>query len=199
MRMSFSFLPAIVALALVALPMAAFAVDPYPPILCNGLFGCGSPAENVLLNYTLPTAAMVLIQLAAGGAVIAIVLAGVQMVLSYADEGKVSNARKSVIYTLGGLALAFSATSIVSFVATEDYGVGGGIVGVMANAIRIIMILFNVAFALVVILAGMRMVTAGGNEEEFRKGAQVIKWAIVGAVIVNVARAGVQAFIVLNF
>ncbi len=199
MKFILRLLPAFI---LITLPAMAFAVDMYPPIICNGLFGCGRPPENVLMANTLPTVAAILIQLAAGGAVIAVVIGGVQMAVSYGDDGAITNARKAILFALGGLGLALAAAPIVSFVSTEQYYQGGeflfGPGGLMASVIRIIMILFNVAFAIVIILAGLRMITAGGNADEFKKGGNMIKWAIIGGVIVNLARAGIQALLALN-
>ncbi|MSR87296.1 hypothetical protein EXS70_03965 [Candidatus Peribacteria bacterium] len=188
---------------LLAVPASVLAVDMYPPILCTGLFGCGRPPEDVLMQSTLPTAAWVMVQLAAAGAVIAIVIGGVQMTLSYGDEAKVGNARKAILFALGGLGLVLAAAPIVSFVISENYGMGGGDFlfgpgGVMASVIRIILTLFNVAFVIVIILAGLRMIMAMGASDEFKKGGDMIKWAIVGAVVVNLARALVQAFLALN-
>lgn len=184
------------------LPAAAFAVDMYPPLVCNGLLGCGRPPENILLQNTLPTVAMFLIQLAAGGAVIAVVIGGVQMTVSGGDEGTVTNARKAILFALGGLGLAFAAAPIVSFVTTEQYYTGGefffGPGGILATAIRIIMTVFNVGFALVIIIAGSRMIVSSGSPDEFKKGGNMIKWAVIGGVIVNLARTGISAFLALN-
>jgi hypothetical protein len=188
------------ALVLLAVPATTLAVEQYPPIICTGLFGCGGGAENVILQHTFPTAATLLIQIAGGGAVIAIVVAGVQMVASYGDEGKFGNARKGIMFALGGLALVLSAAPIVSFITTEEYGFqgnDGSVLTVMATALRIIMALFNVGLAIIVILAGLRMVLAQGNADEFKKGGTVIKYAIIGAVVVNLARTLVQALLTL--
>ena len=196
-------LKALLTAVLLALPASVLAVDLYPPIICNGLLGCGTlgPGDNVLMQYTLPTVAKILIQLAAGGAVLAVVIGGVQMAVSYGDEGKVTNARKAIMFALGGLALAFAAAPIVSFVSSEYYYQGGDFLfgpgGIMASVIRIIMILFNVAFCIVIILAGLRMIIAGGSADEFKKGGDMIKWAVIGGLIVNLARAGVQALLAL--
>ena len=195
-------LQAFLAFIFLAVPAMAFAVDMYPPIICTGLFGCGRPPENVLMQSTLPTVGAIMIQLAAGGAVIAVVIGGVQMAVSYGDDGAITNARKAILFALGGLGLALAAAPIVSFVSTEQYYMGGDLLfgqgGLMASVIRIIMILFNVAFSIVIILAGLRMITAAGNADEFKKGGNMIKWAIIGGVIVNLARAGIQAFLALN-
>lgn len=189
---------------LLAIPAVAGAVDAYPDIFAPGTFGYNTArwqAENILVTSTLPTVGMVLIQLASGGAVLAIVIAGVQMVTSYGDDGAVTSARKAILYALGGLALAFTAMPIVSFVSTEDFGASfqGGIAGVMAKIISIIMVLFNVVFAFVIILAGLRMITSQGNADEYKKGFNVIKWAIIGGLIVNLSRMLVQSLIVINF
>lgn len=183
---------------LLAAPAIALAVEQYPPIICDGLFGCGAAPSNVILESGLPVAATVLMQLAAGGAVIAIVIAGTQMAISYGDEGKITNARKAILFALGGLGIAFLSMTIVSFVTTEDFGLqlGGTVITVMASVVRIILNLFNVGFAIVIILAGLRMITAQGNADEFKKGGQMIKWAIIGGVIVNLAKVGIQAFLV---
>lgn len=194
----------VLATSLIAVPGIALAVEMYPPIICIGLFGCGLAPSNVVLESTLPTVAGILLQFAAGGAVIAIVIAGTQMTISYGDEGKVSNAQKGILFALGGLALALAAGPIVSFVTTENYGLGDpdflfGPVGLLASALRIILTLFNVGFALVVMLAGLRMVLARGGADEFKKSGDMIKWAVVGAVVVNLARVVVQALLALNF
>lgn len=185
------------------LPTTALAVDQYPTFVCTGFFGCGRPPEDVVMLNALPTAGGILIQVAAAAAVIAIVVAGVQMVVSYADEGKITNARKAILYALGGLGIALSASSIVAFVTTENYGQADadilfGSSGLAASAIRIIMILSNVAFVIVVILAGVRMITAAGNADEFKKAGKMIQWAIIGAVVVNLARVLVHAFLLLQ-
>ncbi len=182
-----------------AIPAAAFAVEQYPPLVCNGFYGCGAPAGNVLLLSTLPTAAVLLMQLAAGGAVVAIVIAGTQMTISYGDDAVITSARKAILFALGGFGLALTSASIVTFVTTENYGfVGGNVVTVMASVVRIILTLFNVGFAIVIILAGLRMITAQGNADEFKKGGAMIKWAIIGGVVVNIAKVGIQAFLALN-
>lgn len=187
--------------SLLLFPAIVAAQDDFVPLICSGLFGCGQGPDDVISQHALPTIGLVLVQMAGGGAIIAIVVAGVQMLTSYGDEGKVTNARKGIMFALGGLALALTATTIVSFISTEDYGLTGGegtLLSVMAAALRIILILFNVALAIVVILAGIRMVNAGGNSDEFKKAGLMIKWAIIGAVVVNIARALVQALLALN-
>ncbi len=197
----FNSLTAFFTAILLAIPGMAWAVDQYPPIICNGLYGCGSPPGDVILQTALPTIGGVLIQIAAGGAVIAIVYAGMQMVIGSSDESKVTNARKAILFALGGLGIALSATSLVSFVATEEYGLTAGATdlgGIMAAAVRILIMFFNLAFGIVIIFAGIRMIASQGAQDEFKKGGNMIKWSVIGAIVVNVSKAIVQALLALN-
>ncbi len=173
-------------------------------VICTGLAGCGQGIENTLYTNILPMLASIGIQLAAGGAVIFIMFAGVQMLLSYGDSSKALQARKGILLALGGLALSITSASIISFVSTENYGqanqtnflFGGG--GLLDSVVRITIFLFNVGFLIMAILGGYSMMLAAGSAEEFKKGGNILKWAIVGAVIVNLAKAIVQAFLQLN-
>ena len=175
-----------------------------PVIICDGLPGCGEAAiENVLFEHTVPTAIGLLINLAAGGSVIFIVVAGAQMLLSAGDEGMLTKARYGVLFALLGLALALASQSLVEFVATEEYGQSneGNFLfgGFLPSVVRIALLLLNATFMLVIMAGGIRMALSSGKQEEFTKGLSMIKWAIVGAVIINVARAGTQALLLLGF
>lgn len=191
-------------LLLLAAPFLALAssqmltAQTLPQVVCGNLPGCGQGIENVLFTGTLPVVVSLMIQLAAGGAVIAIVVAGSELLLTGSEEGA-TTARKAVLYALGGLGLAIAAAPIVSFVSTENYGqvnpqnflFGPG--GLLTSIIRIILVLFNTAFVIVIIFTGFQMVLAGGQSDKFKTASTRIKWAIIGAVLVNLARAIVQA------
>ncbi len=49
-----------------------------------------------------------------------------------------------------------------------------------------------------ILWAGLKMALASGAADEFKKGGQIIRWAIIGAVVVNLARAIVLAFLALD-
>jgi hypothetical protein len=187
------------------LPAAARAQGvPAMQVICTGLAGCPEGPENALFNNVLPIAIQVMIQLAAGGAVIFIIINGAKMLLSYGDDSKAQAARKGVLQALGGLGLALVSATIVSFVTTENYGQNNpqdflfGSGGLLDATVRISVLLFNVGFTVMAILGGYRMMTASGAPDEFKKGGTILKWAVVGAVVVNLARALVLAFLQLR-
>lgn len=193
----------IAAIAALLTPAAAAAQSTFY-VVCTGLAGCPQGAENTLFRNILPAAAEFGIKLAAGGSVVMIVIAGVRLLLSNGDEGKVGAAKKSIYMALGGLALCLTSATIVGYVVSENYGqndpagfvFGSG--GLLASTVRLTLTLFNVAFVLVVMIAGIRMVMAGGDSGEFKKSGEVIKWAIVGAIVVNLARIVVGMFLNLD-
>lgn len=181
------------------LATSVFAQSP-PPVFCSGIPGCGGGPANILFAFTIPESIRMLANIAAGGAIIAIMAAGAQMMLAFGDEGKTTNARWAILYALGGLALAVASQTIVAFVASENYGQlnsGGDLIvyGILPQVVRIILILVNVTFTIVIMIAGIMMVTAMGSQDQYKKGVTMIKWAIIGAIVMNVARALVEALV----
>ena len=185
--------------SIVASSFQAFAAEP-PIVRCKGIPGCDSPPANVLATSVVPAISSLLLEAAAAGAILAIIWGGFLMVFSNGDDAKAGNGRKSITFGLGGLALALSASSLVSFVVTENFGQGGGggdfvFSSFLPAFVRIARALFNVAVAVVVIIAGFRMAISQGKQDAFHKGGTTILWAFIGAIIVNAARAIVEAFV----
>lgn len=178
-----------------------------PSIYCGGLPGCsGSTAQpaNILFTNALPEAIRILANVAAAGSIIFILWAGAQMMLAFGDEGKTTQARSAVIYALGGLILAITSQSIVAFTATEYFGqesAGGDFLfdTVLPQFVRVGLTLVNVLFVIVIMIAGIRMAAARGSSEEYKKALGAIKWAIIGAIVMNVSRALVEAIITIGF
>jgi len=177
-------------------------MNPLDFIPCGGLPSCGAGAGNVLLSFTIPTIVSFLLQLAASLALVYVIYSGIQMLFSQGDESKIDKARNGILYALLGLGGAIFSGVAVTLVVSQVFVGGGsdilfGPTGLIANGIGIVMQVFNVTFAIVAVLGGMRMVTARGRSDEFNKGIMTIVYAIAGAVVVNLARAIVQAFLLL--
>lgn len=170
-----------------------------PVVLCDGLPGCGSDPANVFQESILPAVLDLLFKIVGAAALLGIIWGGVLMLASQGDDGKVGNGRKSVLYSLGGLALALSANALVSFFVTEDWGnlAGGDLLfeGLFPAAIRIILTLFNIGVIIVIIFAGFRMAMSRGKQDDFRRGSMAIMWAAIGAIVVNASKAIIQAFL----
>ena len=98
---------------LALLPDTAFAIAP-PPV--PGMVG--GPA-NVIATQVIPAIVDMLLRIATGVSLIFLVIAGFNMMFSFGDESKTTEARWGVIYALAGLGVAIMARMIVGVVVTE--------------------------------------------------------------------------------
>ena len=156
--------------------------------------GCRGGPENIFAT-TLPNLAIILLQIVTGFAVLIIVWAGFQMVLNLGDEGRVGKQKTNIFYALAGLFVAISSQMIVSIVATHPWNAGGGpnlVINVIAAAVGGLLTIFNGVFVIAIVYYGMRMLMASGDSGAFNNARTGITWAIVGAIVVNLANALVQ-------
>lgn len=156
--------------------------------------GCGEGPTNIFAS-TLPNLAVLMLQIATGLAVFFIVWAGFNMVLNLGDEGKVSKQKQGIFYALAGLFTAIVSQLGVSFVVTHNWGQGttGNLpITVLAAAVSSLLIVFNGVFVLAIVYYGIRMLAAAGDSGAFGSARTGITWAIIGAIIVNLANALVQ-------
>ncbi len=156
--------------------------------------GCGQGPANIFMS-TLPNLAFMMLEVATGLSVLFIVWAGLQMVLNLGDEGKVGTQKTAIFYSLAGLFTAIGSQLLVSFVATQDWGQNTGgnlVINLIAAAVSTLLTVFNGLFIIAIIYYGMRMLMASGDSGAFNSARTGITWAIVGAVIVNLANALVQ-------
>lgn len=177
----------------VLLPLAAHAQNP-----CIFIPG-GCPPQNVFQTHMIPAAAAILLRVAGGLSVIFIVWACIQMVTAYGDTGKIATARYSILYSLIGMLLAILSQLIVAFVVTEPsfrvIGTANTDIAIMASILRLMIRAFNVILGIMVVLAGIKMVIAGGALDEYNKGKTILTWSLIAAVAVNVAHALVNAVV----
>lgn len=185
----------LIGLVLLTLPeLSAAQADP-----CMYVPG-GCPADNILLTNFIPTLAALLLRLAGGFTVIFIIWASLQMVLAEGDEGKLKTARYSILYALLGITVVILSQMAVSFVVTEGSVVSqiGPIdfdIALMATAVRIMVQVFNIVMAVMIFLAGVRMLAARGKMDEFDTARRMVIWTILAALIANAAHFAVQAVV----
>ncbi|MFA6417381.1 MAG: hypothetical protein WCW61_04290 [Patescibacteria group bacterium] len=67
-------------------------------------------------------------------------------------------------------------------------GLGDMSIGqVVSQIIRVVLGLLSIVFLILIIMAGFKWMTAGGNEEQIKKSTATIKAAVIGLVIVLAA------------
>lgn len=183
-------------------PVFAQAGDPcaFVPGGCSG--------QNVLYNIINPLATL-LISIAAGAAVLGVIVGGAMMVLNFGDESKVEKGRQAVYYSLGGFVIVLAAQAIT----TIGYDLAGGaewstmnfgpwsnpVVELMRWIVGAMLTLFNVVFVIVIMAAGYRLILARGQSEEYGRARTMVIWAIVGAIVINASYALVNVIINIGF
>lgn len=174
--------------SLVVLPDVALALAP-PPV--PGM--AGGPA-NVVAGQVIPVIVDMLLRVATGISLIFLVIAGFNMMFSWGDEGKTTEARWGVLYALAGLGVSIMARMIVGVVVTEGTLVSvTDEVSLMRAILTMLVTIFNGLFIIIIVFGGFRAVWARGKPEEFNRARFMIAWAIGGAIVVNAAHAGIRA------
>lgn len=172
-----------------------------PSRLCEGIGAAGAginnacDPKNVVTEQVLPETAALLLRIVSGLSVLFIVWGGILMLISMGDDTKTAQAKWAIIYALMGLFGAILSQAFVGTVA-KPLTIGAGETveaSVIKTAVGFLVNAVNVIFLSMIIFAGIRMLLGQGQPEEFSRAKKVIAWAIVGAMIVNVARTLVRA------
>lgn len=135
-----------------------------------------------------------LLALAGFIAVISIMLAGAQLILSEGNSEKATNARNRLINSLVGLGIAFSATAAVRLVGNiihtkNSGGLPHGVAstGNLQSILNAIFAVLGAAAFLFIILAGLRFITAGDNSTKTSEARKQIIFAAAGLVLIALA------------
>lgn len=156
--------------------------------------GCGNGPANIFQN-SLPNLAVFMLQLATGLAVAFIVWAGFNLVLNLGDESRVGKQKTGIFYALAGLFTAIASQLVVSFIVTQDWGqnAGGNLpINVLAAGVGSMLLVLNGVFVLAIVYYGIRMLAAAGDSGAFNSARTGVTWAVIGAILVNLANALVQ-------
>jgi len=131
-------------------------------------------------------------------AVLWIVVAGIRMIFSGGDEGTITEQKKAILYGVIGLVSILVISPIINALygapgeirntLTADEGFSDQVLGIvtfMKALIGSIAILF-------IILSGVRMIFAAGQEDEIKKQRQSILWVGVGLIIIAINEVVVE-------
>ena len=184
-------------------PLLAYANDVSPcAALPNPEDFCSKTEGEMIIENGLNQVGTLFAGIAAGAAVLFGVIGGMQLLLSFGDESKITKGRNSMILSLAGFSLVLGAQVIVASTVTKAQGIiesKNPFVEVMEIAVNVMVSTLNAIFVLVMILTGIRMVIAHGNAEDFGKGRKAFIFAFVGAFFVNLAKAFVQGILNSGF
>jgi uncharacterized BrkB/YihY/UPF0761 family membrane protein len=186
MRFKPASLGLIPALLLLAVPVAS--AQNGLALLCSAM-----PDPNDCLNagnelvFVIRDIGFLLLEVAAAVAMFFIVWGGMLIVTSAGDESKAATGRFSVIYAMIGLVVALSAQMFLLVLTPL-----GSVTTVAQAAEEVINIprnLLNLVFSVMIVWTAFRLVLARGKSDEVETGRRMLFYAIVGAVVVNLATA----------
>lgn len=159
----------------------------------------GCPPQNVLVDQAIPAAGELMLRIAGAGGVMMIVVAGYLMLFSGGDESKFGKGKTALGMTMAGLLLVVASQSIVQLTLTEPaiQGLQGtpDELAFFSRAIDILVLLFDIFFLIMVVYSGIIIAYGMGKEETYKKGKDLMVHAIVGAIVVNLAKVLADAAI----
>ena len=197
--------------AALAIPSALIAAAPPTMyIYCGNLPGCPSgwveriSASLILLLNRLPVYVTAL-------ATLFIMIGGVYMIINAGDTEKVTRGKNTIIWAVIGIFVTEFAANFIYYSPSGAplFGVTQGFIPLEVNTrnpstdlvtsvvqtlIGSILDLIYIVILGYAIFSGMRMVLTFGKEDEFNKAKEGMFWAAVGAIIINLAAAIVNAF-----
>lgn len=168
------------------------------------LFDFVNNIAGVLGNTNLPhvelTAANIqkiaqfMFKLAAGLALVYILIGAVKLGSSGGDSQKVAEGKKTISYAVVGLIIAVSAYIIIAFVqkkAAEVAGsgdpfFGGG--GIITGLVDTISWVVGVVSVIMVVAGGLKFVTSGGNQQSVQSAKSTVIYALIGLVVAILAK-----------
>jgi hypothetical protein len=172
-------------------------------IYCGNLPGCPSGFQESLTGVVFLLLSHFYVY-AYALAILFVIIGGMYILFSAGDTERMTKGKNTIIWALVGVFLAQNAEIIVKqFIAPEASdavinSAGSDIIqGSILTAIGTLTDLFYIGLVGVAIYCGMRMVTSMGKQEEFNKFRDGLFWAMVGAIIVNLAAQIVPAFVTL--
>ncbi len=137
-----------------------------------------------------------------GIAVLWIVIAGVQLVFSQGDEAVITKQKTAILYGVIGLVAILLISSLIQFIygtpgeirtsLVEDEGFSRevlGLVSFMKALIGTVAILF-------IVISGIRMLFAQGEEDQIKKQKQSLLWVGSGLILIAINEVIVENFFI---
>lgn len=185
--------------ALILFAPAVSAAGPSIWVYCGNLPGCTSGTPEFLSSvFALLIAALPMYVYIA--ATIFVMVGGARMVLSAGRDDWVTKGKSTITWAIGAVAVTVFSVQIVSMVQSVAINrVTGGdfILSVANTTASLIFDLLYITLLCISLFCGMWMVLSLGKEENFNRAKQGLIWAAVGAIVINLAEAIVNAFATL--
>jgi len=139
-----------------------------------------------------------IMSIATAVAILFIMISGFRLITAEGNDDVIKTQKKNLMWAVIGLGIVFIAGNVVPDIVRALRSGDAGQIGVLAGdlitnyAINTLYYIAAAVATLFIILSGFRMVTAGGNEEELKKQKSYLLWAVIGLVMVLLAKTGIN-------
>lgn len=115
-----------VSLATTTATAAAFLSTPVHAQLSEGIGATEGAADTGAtdINSVVQNVINILLFIVGAGAVIMLIVGGIQYITSTGDQQRVSNAKNTIIYAIVGVVVALLAYALVNYVISDVFGAG---------------------------------------------------------------------------
>lgn len=150
----------------------------------------GDIAPGSLGNWTISLSSILnQVYLIAGIiAVIMIIYAGIQYILSAGDAGKAKTSRQNITYSLIGIVVIILAYAITNFV-TTNVAAPTDVASLAANITNIAFFAIGILAVIMIIISGLRYITSAGDAGKAKSSRQMLTNSLIGIVIAVLAYA----------
>lgn len=131
-----------------------------------------------------------LFDVAVYGFLLAILIAGTQILFSDGQEEKSAAGKRNITYAIIGLLIVFFGHLAINYIRSTVGDVSAvGLSSLVATIFEVVLAISGVGFLLILLFAGVRYLTAGGSDETVGRAKSQITSAIVGIAMVALAFA----------
>ncbi len=167
-----------------------------PVIYCSNLPGCGGGFKEYLTSI-LAYFIVKLPKYVYALGVLFVMIGGGYMVLAAGRDDMVTKGKTTITWAVIAVAVTQFTSSLLGFVFQETVSRVAGediVLSVTNTLMTTIFDVLYIAILGVAIFSGMRLVLAMGKDDEMQKARDGLFWCAVGAIIINLAQAIVNAF-----
>jgi type IV secretory pathway VirB2 component (pilin) len=121
-------------------------------------------------------------------AVIFIIIGGIMYMFAGANKDMAEKGKHTLTYAIAGLAIVIAAPTFLREIKTilggDTSGIGGlSLIEIAGNVLRLLLSIVGMLAIIMMVIGGIWMFSATGNEKQFETGKSVVTYAIIGLAI----------------
>lgn len=180
-------------------PVASAQIAPLQGAQCTALGINCQPGNNTgsLTQYVL-NVLNIFLTLLGVVALLMICVAGVRYITAQGDEGKIEQAKKTILYAVIGLIVVGLAAVTVNFtlgaagISGAQLPGGSNLIGAALLILNIFLTLVGITALIYVLIGGIRYITAQGDEGKLEQAKHTILYAVIGLLVIGLAAIAVN-------